>query len=270
MDARVEQIAELELANYAAAAAIAAVTPGVDVVLRDDVVLSRSTVLPTLDANHACLVRTAAERTDGLITEVADFFLGTGAHAAIYVSPACTPSDLHDRLLRRGFGRREEDEAWMVLEGVHEIDLPSPYPGIAVKPVTEHVVQLFAEVFLSAFDMPTAVAPLMATVLGPSMALSTVRHYLAWEQERAIGTCSLVRHGGFGILGSVAVVRDRRRSGTATNLVVHALTEALERGVDTVMLQTVADTPLERLLRISGFRTVFTRSCYILEDDISG
>ena len=84
------------------------------------------------------------------------------------------------------------------------------------------------------------------------------------------GTCSLVSHGSLGILGSVAVVRDHRRSGAATNLVVHALTEALERGVDTVMLQTVADTPLERLLRISGFRTVFTRSCYILEDDISG
>ncbi|MGD2147415.1 MAG: hypothetical protein PVH41_12035, partial [Anaerolineae bacterium] len=126
MDAPVERIAELEGANYAAAAAIADVTPGLEVVLRDDVVLSRSTAFPTLDANHACLVRTAARRADSLIAEVADFFRETGADAAIYVSPACTPTDLCDRLLRRGFSRQEEDEAWMVLEGVHEIDLPSP------------------------------------------------------------------------------------------------------------------------------------------------
>jgi len=139
-----------------------------------------------------------------------------------------------------------------------------------VKPVTEHEARLFAETFLTAFDMPMVVAPLMASVLGPSLALSTVRHYLAWGQGQAIGTCSLIGWGKFGVLGSVGVVCDHRGSGAATNLVVHALTEALEQGVDTVMLQTAADTPLERLLRISGFRRVFTRSCYILKDDISG
>jgi len=70
MGVSVERIAELERANYAAAAAIADVTPGLEVVLRDDVVLSRSTALPTLDTNHACLVRTAARRTASLMAAV--------------------------------------------------------------------------------------------------------------------------------------------------------------------------------------------------------
>jgi N-acetylglutamate synthase-like GNAT family acetyltransferase len=74
----------------------------------------------------------------------------------------------------------------------------------------------------------------------------------------------LLRCGDVAILGSAGVMPAYRRSGAITSLTVRAIVEARERGVETVILQTEAGAPLERLLRISGFKKVFARACYTL------
>jgi len=117
---------------------------------------------------------------------------------------------------------------------------------------------------VSAFDMPSDFAPYMAQLLEPSVNLPGVHHYIALIDEQPVGTCSLLRHENFGILGSAGVVPAHRWSGAATNLAIEAATEAQEQGVDTLMLQTAAGTWLERFLCVSGFRRVFTRTCYTL------
>ena len=91
-----------------------------------------------------------------------------------------------------------------------------------------------------------------------------VYHYLAFLDGQPVGTCSLLCHENFAILGSVGVVSAHRNSGPATNLAIRAATEAQELGSDTLILQTTAGTKLERLLRISGFKRLFVRSCYTL------
>lgn len=264
-----ERVAELERANYAAMLPSARVTPGVEVVLRDDVILTSSASLPSHDSNHACLLRTSAERVDKLIAEVIAFFQAQERPVAIYVSPACKPPDLPDRLLEKGFNEQEE-ESWMVLEDLSNADIPRPYPGYRVGLVSEDEAELFAGVFLAAFGMPSEFAPIMAQLLRPSIGLPSVRHYVARDGAgEAIGTCSLLLHESFGVLGSAGVVSDHRRNGAATSLAVRAATDAIELGVDTLMLQTAADTWLERFLRISGFERAFIRSCYIRDDGSS-
>jgi N-acetylglutamate synthase-like GNAT family acetyltransferase len=116
---------------------------------------------------------------------------------------------------------------------------------------------------MDAFDLPGSLAPLMAQLLEPSIGLPSVHHYIALFKEQPIGTCSLIRHGSLGVLGSTAVVSEHRGRGSATTLAVRALTEARDLGVETVMLQTAADTWLERFLRISGFERAFARTCYV-------
>jgi ribosomal protein S18 acetylase RimI-like enzyme len=265
-----EQVAELEWANYAATLPSAQVTPGLEVTLRDDVILTSSTSFPTHDSNHACLLRTTAQAADDLIAEVAGFFQAKGLPIAIYVSPACEPTDLPERLLDTGFKKQPEEEAWMILENLSDFDIPSPYPGIRVKLITKSEAIVFSRVFMAAFDMPSDFAPVMAQLLEPTVVLPRVRHYLGFDKEQPIGTCSLLCHESFGVLGSAGVIPEHRSSGAATNLAAHAATEAREMGIDTLMLQTAADTWLERFLRISGFRRAFTRSCYILDDGFPG
>lgn len=270
MESSVGRIAELEWANYAATLPCAEATPGLDVVLRKDVILTSSKAFPAPDTNHACLLRAAPGAVDGVIAELTDYFQSKGLPVALYVSPACTPRDLPALLLNRGFHNLEEEEAWLILDDLPNFRIPSLLPGVTVKRVTEDEVRPFARVFTAAFGLPVDFAPAIARLLEPSVGLPSASHYLAVRGGQPIGTCSLLRHETFGVLGSAGVLSDQRRSGAATNLVIQALLDARAEGLETIVLQTAAGTPLERLLCISGFTRSFIRSCYVLSDDPSG
>jgi hypothetical protein len=60
------------------------------------------------------------------------------------------------------------------------------------------------------------------------------------------------------------VLPHKRGKRTIFNLTVTAGQQAKQDGVDTLVLQTSAGYLLERLLRIYGFKKVFTRTSYTL------
>ncbi|MGC9357622.1 MAG: GNAT family N-acetyltransferase [Anaerolineae bacterium] len=259
----IEKIANLEWANYAATLPVADVTPGLEVVLREEVVLNSSALFPTPDANHACLLRAAPTQADALIEEVIGYFRDHEVVPTIYLSPACEPTDLPGRLKERGFVEEDEKEAWMVLD-LEGYEMPTTYPGVEVRRIAPKQALTFAQVFLRAFEMPEEYAPAMAQLLAPSIGLQGTYHYLAFANNRPIGTMSLLSHKEVGILGSAGVVSMRRGRGAATNLAVTAARQAQDMGIRYLVLQTTAGTLLERFLRISGFERAFTRSCYVL------
>lgn len=260
----IQRIADLEWANYAATFASAQVTPGLDITLRDDVIITTSEVFPSPDANHACLLRATPQTVDSLVAEVIDCFKSKSLAPTVFVSPACTPPDLPDRLLRQGFIKQEAEEAWIVLDHLLDFEIPPPFPGVLVRRITKHEALTFAEIFMTAFDMPVEFAPYMAQLLEPSLDVPGVDHYMALVDGQPVGIMSLLRYESYGVFGSGGVVPEHRRSGAATNLTIRAATDAQKHGVDTLMGQTKAGTPLERLLRIAGFKKVFTRTCYTL------
>jgi GNAT superfamily N-acetyltransferase len=260
------EIADLEWANYAATQRAAEVTPGLELVLREDVIITGSAVLPMPDANHACLVRSTDRAVSDVLDEVIAYFQSRDIRPTFYLSPACTPDDLPERLIARGFSKQGEEEAWMVLRDIPNVDLPGSTPKVIVRSIDRDEVATFAKVFLEAFGMPAEFAPPFVQLLEPSVGLENASHYLAFDGERPIGTCSLLTHEEYGVLGSAGVIRSRRGRGAATNLAIAAVQEAQRRGVTTVMLQTTAGTLLERLLRIYGFERAFTRTCYGYSD----
>jgi GNAT superfamily N-acetyltransferase len=260
-----QRIFEMEWANYAATREMAQVTPELELMLRDDVTITSSTAFPVPDTNHACLLRTTPQQANRLITEVIGYFQTRELPTTIYLSPVCSPADLPERLITSGFVEQKEQEAWMSLDDLPDYDIPELLPQIPVRTITPDEALTFAEVFMTAFGMPVDFAPAMAQLLAPSIGLDNIYHYLAFSDERPIGTCSLICYEQFGIVGSAGVVQARRGKGAATNLVAQAAREALDHGVQTLMLQTTAGTLLERFLRIKGFRRAFTRTCYVLE-----
>ncbi|MCP4539965.1 MAG: GNAT family N-acetyltransferase [Chloroflexi bacterium] len=261
---QIDRITNLEWANYAASLVTAQVTPGLDVVLRDDVIITSSDIFPSPDANHACLLRATPKTIDGLIAEVIDHFKPKGLPTTVFISPACTPADLPDRLLKQGFVKQKDKEAWVVLDNLLDLEIPPPFSNAAVTSITKDQVLTFAEIFLTAFGIPLDFAPYMAQLLEPSLEQPSIHHYLALVDEQPAGIMSLLRHKSFGVFGSGGVLPAYRKSGAATNLAIRAATDAKKYGVDTLMGQTKAGTSLERLLRISGFNRVFTRTCYTL------
>jgi GNAT superfamily N-acetyltransferase len=264
MNATLQYIADLERVNYVAMLAVAQVTPGLDLIIRDDVIITSSQTFPAPDTTHACLLRATPRAADDLIAEVIDHFESRNLPTSIFVSPACAPADLTGRLLSRGFVQQEASEAWLVLEDLQNFAMPATTSNVAVKLVTRDQVTTFAALFMAAFGMPVDFAPYMAQLLEPCIGLPGVYHYLACVDGQPIGTCSILCYENFGILGSAGVLPDHRRGGAATALAVQAATQALGEGVDTLVLQTAAGAPLERLLRISGFKPAFIRTCYTL------
>jgi ribosomal protein S18 acetylase RimI-like enzyme len=264
MDTSVERIAELEWANCAASQAIAQVAPGFEVILRDDVAITSVPAFPMPDTNNACLLRATPQAVDNLIAEVTDHFTSRGLPVTIYISPACTPADLGERLLSRGFARQEEEEAWLVLDDLLHFKIPVMNFPVVVRQIARDEITLFAEVFMAAFEMPAEFAPFMAQFMEPWAELPSVHHYVGFIDGQAVGTTSLICHEHFGILGSGGVVPAHRRSGVANTMVARAFADAQSLGIDTLILQTAAGTLLERTLRLYGFRRAFTRVCYTL------
>ena len=260
----IQRIADLEKANYAATLITAQVTPGLNVSLRDDVIMTTSDSFPSPDTNHACLLRAASQNIDSLLDEVTEHFGSQDRPTTLFVSPACTPGNLGELLQERGFLRQKKEEAWMVLENLQGFTIPQPSPKVQVRQIAKDEALTVAQIFVTAFDMPIDLAPGMAQLLTPSIGLPGVHHYIALVDDRPVGTCSLLCHETYGVLGSAGVVRACRGTRVAASLASKAGTDARESGVTTLMLQTAAGSGLERLLRISGFRRAFTRICYTL------
>jgi len=232
--------------------------------MREEVILMASQMLPLPDANHACRLRCSPQRAEELIEEIGTYYAARGLPATVYTSPACTPADLGERLTAHGYLRQEGLEAWLVLDSVARLPLPAAPAGVSVRRIEAGEAATFAQVFLAAFEMPLVFAPVLADYLEPSLSLPGSVHYLAEVDGTPVGTLSLLTDQSIGILGSAGVLPTHRRRRALTALAVAALGEARRRGVETLIVQTSADTPLERFLRISGFRRAFTRACYVL------
>ena len=258
----IKEIITLEQANYEASESIIANMPGTDLELRNDVILTRSVVFPAPDTNHACLLRTSPEKADDLIAQVVDYYQSKKLPPTIFISPACTPIDLPQRLLQHGF-TQQETEAWLVYDLIRNT-IPRPAANIPVKQITPAEVPTFVDVFMRAFELPPELAGGMAQMIAPSLGLPGVYHYLAYLDDEPVGTYSLICYQGFGILGSAGVIPNKRGKRIVFNLSVEAIRQAKEDGVDTLVLQTSAGFLLERLLRIYGFKKVFSRTSYTL------
>jgi len=261
-----QKIAELELIIPTVVQGLIEIVPGVDVILRDDIVILSSHSFPSADINRAYLFRTTPERTDALIDEVVEFFKSRDLPASIMVSPACIPEDLPQRLEARGFTLQETDEAWMVLEGLQKIKVPKIDRRVSVKRVESKAdVEAFAEVMTGAYDMPSDWIPFLAQILEPTITVLGFAHFLALVKGVPAGTLTLMRHKQCVTIGSAGVLPQYRGTSIIYNMAVDVLSEAKRDGIETVVLQTSLGTKFERYLRIAGFKLAFRRTEYKLE-----
>ena len=261
-----QKIAEFELIIPTIAQGLVEAIPGVEVVLREDIVILSSHSFPSADINRAYLFRTTPEHTDMLIDEVVDFFKERELPASIMLSPACTPEDLPVFLERRGFVRQETDEAWMVLEDLQKVKVPKIDNSVTVKRVEDEAdVLTFAEIMTGAYDMPAEWTPFLAKMLEPTVAVPGFAHFVAFVKDVPAATLTLMRHGRYATIGSGGVLPQYRGTRTIYNMAVEVLSEARRDGVETVVGQTSLGPKFERYLRIGGFKLAFRRTEYKLE-----
>ncbi|MFN8455701.1 MAG: hypothetical protein U0401_13710 [Anaerolineae bacterium] len=232
--------------------------------MRDEVILTSSEIFPLPDTTHACLLRATPQTVDRLILDIIDYFKAKSLPTTIFISPACTPPDLAERLLRQGFIKQEAEEAWLTFDNLLRYEVPTVASAMSIELIDSSQALTFAQTFMTAFDMPLDFAPAMLQLLTPSINLPGVYHYLAWLEGQPVGTFSLICGEKIGILGSAGVIPAQRGSKTIFSLCTHVARQAQQHGLDTLILQTTAGALLERFLRINGFKRAFTRIGYTL------
>ena len=259
-----QKIVELERINPTIMQGLSGVIPGVDVTLRDDIVMISSKDFPSQDTNLAYLFRASPENTDALIDEVIEYFKSKDLPATIMVSPACTPEDLPVRLEARGFVQQKVQESWMMFEGLQKVKVPKIDKSVTVKRVDSADLTTFAEVMAASFEMPTDWVPFLAQMLEPTLSVSGFAHYLAFVKDVPAATLTLMCHQQHATIGSAGVLPEYRGSRTIYNMAVEVLSGARRDGVDIVLSQTTLGPKFERFLRIVGFKLAFKRTGYKL------
>ncbi|MCL4876530.1 MAG: GNAT family N-acetyltransferase [Anaerolineae bacterium] len=254
----------LERLNYEALVPAAAITNGVELVIREDVIMTRSEQFPAPDSTHACLLRAAPENAEPLLDEVIAYFLDKRLTPTIYLSPSCTPADWPDRLLNRGFIELEDQESWMILDRLEDFQFQPFNQEVTLLRVSPENVLAFAETFLSAFEQPVEIAPMLAELLQPSTTLPDTFHYLAQLDGENAGTVSLIRCRNYGIIGSGGIVPAHRRSKIIAALFHAAYVQAQQQGISSIFGQTQAGSYMEHLLGSNNFRRAFVRRCFML------
>jgi len=265
MNLDIQKIVEYETVIPNCIRALSDVMPGVQIVLRDNLVLIDSKDYPSLDINRAFLLRETPEKIDDLIDEVIAYFKARDLPATIMVSPACTPADLPERLLKRGFVRQEPDECWLVMDHIQARKVPRTDPKVVVKPVTKEDVGLFAETMVAAYEMAPEWAPMLEKALEPSIGHPNIDHYLAFIEQKPAATVTTMQYKDYVIVGSGGVLPQHRGSTLLFNVSVIALAHAREKGADTILGQTTVGPMFERFLRMCGFKQAFKRQGFILE-----
>ena len=262
-DAPVDQIAALERGNYAALQDWVGATPGSTLSIRPDVIVTRAHLFPGPDMNHACSFQSTETEVEPLIDELVRTFRRLGRKTHVFLSPACMPADLGKRLLRRGFKKQDQEEAWLAL------DLPTWQPpdvgwdAVEVVRAGREDADAFVRVFLTAFGMMPALTPAVAMLFRRLMRVPTTHYYLARVDGQAVGGCVRHSHDGITAAGAMGVIPAFRGSRVATTLMKQLAVEAQAEGDRVVLMQTL-NVKLGDWACQHGFKRVFTRTHYVL------
>jgi hypothetical protein len=131
--------------------------------------------------------------------------------------------------------------------------------------VTRDDLGVFVETMVAAYEMNPDWIPALENMLEPSIGLPDINNYLAFIDDKPVATVTTMHHKEYVVVGSGGVLPQHRGTNLLYNLAVVALTQARDKGADTILAQTTVGPKFERFLRICGLKQAFKRQGYILE-----
>lgn len=256
----------LEWANYARNAYFASVVPGMEVTVARNVVLVTNHEVPTVDGNHAAMLRAAPDEADALIDRIVRHYREIGITPYVVLSPGCAPADLPLRLQDKGFKVYGKPETWLDITHLPRAE-KLPMPGyLEIHKITSGEMADFCRVIIEAFEMPAEMLPMMLRGFTPINDLEGIDNYLALVNGKPTGCASLYHYLGYTALGSGAVLPGARFMGVGAGLVGYLYREWQKSGSHTLLAQTSLGK-LEQILILGGGKKLFTRQYYALEDE---
>ena len=255
---------DLEWNDYARSAWFASVVPMMEVRITSEAVYLSNSLAPSIDGNHAALLRASEDTVEDVIDRVIDHYQTLGVPACIAVSPSCRPSDLPQRLEARGFQPHGDPEYWLVLDDATRIAGARGPETACVQPVGPEEVETFCQVMETSFGMPEGASWMLQEVFGRINALPGINNYLAYLDGQPAGCASLFTYNGISAFGSGGTLPGMRSLALGAALIEQVYRDWHAAGRPVMVTQTVLPK-LERVFRQIGFRRAFTRTYYIRE-----
>jgi GNAT superfamily N-acetyltransferase len=218
--------------------------------------------LPAFHFNHAANINVEDREAENLLKRVTKYFQSIGSTIVCFrTSPITRPKTFPSLLENNGFEKKLE-ESVMVFRGKQLEDKLNP--DIWVKEMSEKEIDVYSELFLTNFEMPTE---WKKGVEG--LALNWMQQgwkcYLAYVEEKPVGTCLLSSLGRIGGIFNVGTLKEYRRHGIGTTLTVHALMDSIGEGNSLHILETEKGGNAEHLYKKIGFEISHTISYFAKE-----
>jgi len=213
--------------------------------------------IPVTLFNHVTNVNTTEGRAEAFLKAIVDHFSSTGLPFVCFrVSPS-TPPSFVSLLERHGF-EKEKEQSIMVLDGEplgNGINL-----RVTVKETND--IDAFDRLVVKGFEMPSEWKEAFDKLVAPFKG-KDVKHYLAYLDDRPVGTVSLFSTSKVGCILNVSTLKEYRRNGVGTALTAHAISESLKAGNNLHTLQTDRGGEAEKLYRKIGFKSDYTVSFFV-------
>jgi GNAT superfamily N-acetyltransferase len=213
--------------------------------------------IPVALFNHATNINIAEGKAEVFIQAITDNFSSIGLpFVCCRVSPL-TPLSFVSFLERHGF-EKESEQSIMVFDG--KLLGNSANSRVTVKDTND--VDTFDRLVVKGFEMPSEWKEAFDKLVAPFKG-KNVKHYLAYLDNRPVGTASLFSASKVGCIINVSTLREYRKQGIATELTIYAVSESVKAGNNLLTLQTEKGSEAERLYRKIGFEIDHTVSFLI-------
>jgi len=176
------------------------------------------------------------------------------------VCPSAQPSSLPDWLSARGFTKSRN---WAKVYRDNEA-APTIATDLRVERIGTEYASAFADVVLTAFEMPLELQPMIAGVVGkPGW-----HHYLAFDGDQPVSAAAMNVSGGTGWLGFGSTLESHRKRGGQGSLFAQRIADGLKLGCQWFVTETGEDTPespnpsYHNMLR-AGFKFAYLRPNYV-------
>lgn len=228
-------------------------------VLPDTVELRGTTVahflqIPVTLFNHVTNFNIAENRSEVFLKSVVNHFSSTGLPFVCFRVSPLTPSSFVSFLERHGF-EKESEQSIMVFDGKPPGNNANPL--VTVKETND--IDTFDRLVVQGFEMPSEWKEAFDKLVAPFKGKG-VKHYLAYLDDRPVGTASLFSTSKVGCILNVSTLKEYRKNGIGTELTVHAISESVKAGNNLHTLPTDKGGEAERIYRKIGFKVDYTVS----------
>jgi hypothetical protein len=199
--------------------------------------------------------------TEDMVGRIAARYREAGLRQfGVQLSPAADPPELASWLQARQLTRQDR---WAKV--FRRPDTSAVVPtDLRIECIDERSAATFAQVARVGFGMPEALQPWLASSVGRA----GWRHYVAFDDERAVASGALYVHGQIGWLGIASTLPSHRRRGAQGAIMARRIHDAAEAGCTWLVTETGEDTSAQpnpsfhNMIR-TGFTLAYHRPNYL-------